>query len=158
MMTEPHLHKSWPQSTGSCHCEVPSQISVFLWFSGCSKNKVCSAGRGLSILTQLKIARLKHCGLRLQHWHTWRSDHPNRVRSSQIEPTCKQGRAAGNKLHSLFQTAATSARIRKPSWNVADICKSMASKEIQSEVPSEDNEEGGKCPQSCSTYAKQSLL
>lgn len=28
----------------------------------------------------------------------------------------------------------------------------MVPKEIQSEVPSEDNEEGGKCPQSCSTH------
>lgn len=34
----------------------------------------------------------------------------------------------------------------------------MLPKEIQSEVPSEDNEEGGKCPQSCSPHAKQFFL
>lgn len=34
----------------------------------------------------------------------------------------------------------------------------MVSKEIQSEVPSADNEEGGKYPQSCSTHAKESRV
>lgn len=59
-MTEPHSHKSWPQSTGSCQCEVPFQISAFLWFPGCrftppKINKVCSAGSGLSYWLNQKL-------------------------------------------------------------------------------------------------------
>lgn len=163
MMTEPHLHKSWPQCTGSCQCELPSQISVFLWYSGWSftppKNKSSMQYRKWPfIVTQLKTARLRTLWVQAAALTHLEVRPPQQGQDFPNPAHIQTGQGCRRPATFIVLNCCNECQDQKTKLKCCRFLEKHGLKKIQCKAPSEDNEEGGKCPQSCSTHAKQSFL
>lgn len=156
-MTKPHLHKADLSPHRATDMRCLPKYQYFLRLSGCSftnAHKYAAQEVAFHSYSVKKCKANNIVGSGLRHQNPERPDHPTGVSSSQVEPAHKQLLGCATPTMVFVQTCAGAENQAK----MLHVLGNAVPKDTGSEVPSEDNEKGGKCPRSCSTHAKRSFL
>lgn len=110
------------------------------------------------LLTQSKIARVRTLWVQAAAL-TYLEVRPPQQGQVFSDPAHMQtGQGCRRQAKFIVSNCCKECQDQKTKLKWCRCLKNMVSKEIQSEVPSQDNEEGGNYPQSCSINAKQSRV